>query len=158
MAYFDQITGLANRRNFERELDQYFRQHQWGRIIYIDIDAFKNINEDYGYLVGDQVLIGLAERLKNVFKDAFVARVAGDEFAVVIGGVVEEEQLAATLEAFNNNCCQIAVGDVALDYKVNMVQCKFPNDGKNTDEIFSELLNRMKQAKNSKTTQITTYA
>ena len=153
MAYFDQITGLANRRNFERELDQYFRQHQWGRIIYIDIDAFKNINEEHGYITGDQVLIGLAERLKLVFKDAFIARVAGDEFAVIIGGVVDEEQLNTTLESFNNNCCQINMDDVALEYRINMVQCKFPNDGKSTEEIFTELLNRMKDAKKSKISQ-----
>ncbi len=147
MAYFDQITELANRRNFERELDKYFNQHQWGRIIYIDIDAFKNINEDNGYMVGDQVLKDLANRLKQTFKDAFIARVAGDEFAVVLGGAVDEEHLSLILSDLNNNSCQIQLGDVALDYRINVVQCKFPNEGKNTDEIFSTLLNRMKLAK-----------
>lgn len=149
MAYFDQITELANRRNFERELDRYFEQHQWGRIIYIDIDAFKNINEDNGYVVGDQVLKDLANRLKQAFKDSFIARVAGDEFAVVLGGAVDEEHLSLILSELNNNCCQIQLSDVVLEYRINAVQCKFPNEGKNTDEIFATLLNRMKLAKMS---------
>jgi diguanylate cyclase (GGDEF)-like protein len=147
MAYFDQTTDLANRRNFERELDYYFEQHQWGRIIYIDINAFKNINEEYGYIVGDQVLRDLSEKLRTVFKDAFIARVAGDEFAVVLEGMTDEDVLTQTLEQLNNNCCQINVGDVALEYKINIVQCRFPNEGKNTEEVFAVLLNKMKVAK-----------
>ncbi len=74
MAYFDQITGLANRRNFERELDRYFSNHLWGRVIYMDIVDFKKTNEMYGYLQGDQVLKDLSNRLKKTFEGSFIAR------------------------------------------------------------------------------------
>lgn len=149
MAFFDQVTELANRRNFEREMDRYFENHQWGRIIYIDIATFKDINETYGYLVGDEVLKDLAQRLKATFKEAFVARVAGDEFAVVLEGLVNEDQLDQTLEALRKgSCCILRANDLAVDYRLNMVQCKFPNEGKNTEEIFASLLNKMKAEKN----------
>lgn len=147
MAYFDQITGLANRRNFERELDRYFSNHLWGRVIYMDIVDFKKTNELYGYLQGDQVLRDLAGRLKQTFDGAFIARISGDEFAVVLGGEVDEEAVEEQLSQFIANCCEIEALEHSLHYHVVTVQCKFPNEGKNTEELFASIMTKMHEKK-----------
>lgn len=147
MAYFDQITGLANRRNFERELDRYFNNHLWGRVIYMDIVDFKKTNEMYGYLQGDQVLKDLSNRLKRTFKGAFIARISGDEFAVVLGGEIDEQVVEEQLNQFVANCCEIESMEHGIHYHVETVQCKFPNEGKNTEELFTSIMTKMHEKK-----------
>ncbi len=147
MAYFDQITGLANRQNFERELNRYFENHLWGRVIYMDIVDFKKTNETYGYLQGDQVLKDLSARLKRTFEGAFIARISGDEFAVVLGGDIDEQVVEQQLAQFVANCCEIESLDHSIHYHVVTVQCKFPNEGKSSEEVFATIMTKMHEKK-----------
>ncbi len=81
-AYTDPLTGLSNRLTFESKItsgEMYERQIA----VYFDLDNFKTINENHGYLIGDEILKVVAERLKKAAGlDATVARLGGDEFAI----------------------------------------------------------------------------
>jgi diguanylate cyclase (GGDEF)-like protein len=92
LATTDGLTGLANHRMFQEELDRQLavanRFGQGLSLILCDVDKFKNVNDTYGHPVGDLVLKGLAEVLRrNVVRDTDLpARYGGEEFTVVCGG------------------------------------------------------------------------
>lgn len=88
-AYFDPLTGLANRIQLESAVNQAIafshRNQQLFAVLFIDLDHFKKINDTLGHDNGDQVLKMAADRLKSgVRRNDIVARLGGDEFVVVI--------------------------------------------------------------------------
>lgn len=92
MAITDPLTGLFNRRHFfaiaEREHERYLRTHQPFAILLFDVDHFKNVNDTYGHLAGDQVLQKLAERCHEILRPYDVmARYGGEEFIVLFPGM-----------------------------------------------------------------------
>lgn len=96
----DALTGLPNRRAFEKTLKRVtaaaLRSGASVGLMLIDLDHFKHVNDTLGHLAGDHLLRVLANRLKACVTDTcFVARLGGDEFAVVIEGIREEKELLA---------------------------------------------------------------
>lgn len=86
----DPLTGLYNRRYFfeaaERELNRARRAASRAGLIWIDIDRFKAINDDYGHAVGDRALVFLADILNSEFRaEDLVARLGGEEFVILTG-------------------------------------------------------------------------
>ncbi|MBR9904043.1 MAG: EAL domain-containing protein, partial [Gammaproteobacteria bacterium] len=92
LAFYDTLTGLANRRLFMDRigtaLKELQRHQRCGALLFIDIDNFKQINDTLGHYAGDQVLQSVARRLGQMLRDTdTLARLGSDEFAVLIEGV-----------------------------------------------------------------------
>jgi len=88
-AYRDFLTGLHNRRHFFEQgakLHQQASQHGGAVAAMLDVDHFKKVNDTYGHDAGDIVLIELARLLSRHFGQYLLARLGGEEFAVIIGG------------------------------------------------------------------------
>lgn len=88
MAYRDSLTGLANRAALLESLDRHLRRAcpfpPAGGLLYLDLDGFKLINDALGHDAGDEVLIQVAQRLKNAVRESdLVARQGGDEFIIL---------------------------------------------------------------------------
>ncbi|GIE33761.1 hypothetical protein Ait01nite_068060 [Actinoplanes italicus] len=82
----DSLTGLANRRFFERRLSASLVAGQPFAVVLIDLDDFKGVNDTLGHHVGDALLIAVGDRmLSSVGDDDMVARLGGDEFALILG-------------------------------------------------------------------------
>ena len=92
-ALHDPLTGLANRTMFQERLDQAFRVSGRGvAVIWIDLDHFKEVNDIFGHEVGDEMLVAVADRLRDVVRETDdIARMGGDEFAIVLPNVIESE-------------------------------------------------------------------
>lgn len=86
LALVDSLTGLPNRRALRDELLALSRQDTWeGALLFIDVDNFKDINDTYGHLKGDELLVRVARRLTTQLRQpAYLARVGGDEFVAVL--------------------------------------------------------------------------
>lgn len=83
LAFTDPLTGVGNRRSL---LTQLTRDGE-GWLITVDLDGFKQINDQYGHEAGDEVLVGFVERVKaQLPQGAHLARIGGDEFAVLFNG------------------------------------------------------------------------
>ena len=87
----DPLTGLANRRQFraavDREIDRVARSGESALLLMLDIDRFKNVNDSYGHVAGDQVLQAVARTLTACVRPMDVlARYGGEEFAIVLPG------------------------------------------------------------------------
>ena len=102
-ALFDPLTGLANRALFHEQLEHAVSirtENEPGTaVVFIDLDEFKQINDQYGHSVGDEVLAILGARLKTVIRAGdSVARLGGDEFAVLLTSVREPAEAAIVAE------------------------------------------------------------
>jgi len=114
LAHTDTLTKLPNRRHFEKSLEgvstQASQPHRYKALLYLDIDYFKQINDQYGHSTGDAVLVEFAKRLRSAVRGSdLVARLAGDEFTVLLNDVrgvfdvevVAEKILECVREPFN---------------------------------------------------------
>ncbi len=106
MADHDPLTGLLNRRSFERELDKHIarveRYGPEGAALVLDIDRFKHINDTLGHNIGDELIVKVAQTLRARLRDSDVlARLGGDEFAVLLprGGADEASHVAEAILA-----------------------------------------------------------
>ncbi|GAP38761.1 EAL domain-containing protein [Piscinibacter sakaiensis] len=99
MATTDMLTGLANRAAFYRSTEQCLLASGSAGLVMIDLDGFKDINDTLGHPTGDEVLKVVATRLQRLAgPQAQVARIGGDEFAVLLPGVTELRDAEATAE------------------------------------------------------------
>ncbi|MBQ4836161.1 MULTISPECIES: EAL domain-containing protein [Pseudoalteromonas] len=92
LAYFDTLTGLANRTFFRMQLRKSMalasRGHYAFALFYFDLDEFKRINDTLGHDAGDRLLVEVADRLKQRLRaEDTIARLGGDEFAVLLSGI-----------------------------------------------------------------------
>ncbi len=89
LSYYDELTGLANRRLFQEKFEQLIalshRNKQSMALLFLDLDHFKKINDNLGHAAGDEVLKETAKRLKAHLRDSDVsARMGGDEFTLIL--------------------------------------------------------------------------
>lgn len=101
LAFFDPLTQLPNRRLLHDRLEHAIatsqRQHNLGALLFIDLDDFKTLNDNRGHHIGDLLLIAVADRLKQAVRNQdTVARLGGDEFLVVLEGLDQERDTAAS--------------------------------------------------------------
>lgn len=111
LAEHDALTGLRNRRRFERDVaEQVGRARRYGELaslLMVDLNGFKAVNDTYGHRIGDRVLKTIAAALRARLRDTdVVARVGGDEFAILMPYASAEQGkiLAEDLRELVNNC------------------------------------------------------
>jgi len=97
LVLLDSLTGLPNRRYFDQKLAEAMARHiRTGHLMalmFLDVDYFKSINDTYGHGAGDAVLIEFAKRLKMVVRSTdFAARLAGDEFVILLEDLSESRE------------------------------------------------------------------
>jgi diguanylate cyclase (GGDEF)-like protein/PAS domain S-box-containing protein len=149
MALHDVLTGLPNRANFTNHLSATVGRCKPFAVLFIDIDGFKPINDNFGHDIGDMVLIEIAQRLRTaVAEEGFIARLGGDEFVVIlfnagaqqavekIGGAILRE-IGAAMNCGGNNCNVGASIGAAI----------YPKNGLNEEVILNAADNAMYQAK-----------
>ncbi len=103
LAHFDTLTGLPNRSLFFDRLGQAInlarRTNEHVALFFLDLDHFKPVNDSHGHAVGDGLLKAVAERLKNSVRESdTVARIAGDEFTVILPRIESRERTALVAE------------------------------------------------------------
>ncbi|MCV2403418.1 EAL domain-containing protein [Marinomonas sp. C2222] len=99
LAYYDQLTGLANRTTLENELKKVTeckkQSESYSGLVFIDLDRFKLLNDSYGHFMGDILLKTIATRLTSMqLKGATITRFGGDEFAILLPFIHSDHQEA----------------------------------------------------------------
>lgn len=104
LAYHDPLTSLSNRRALAERMLADHRDGVASTLLLIDLDRFKSVNDTFGHAVGDALLIAVADRLRHLGDDAFLARHGGDELAMlmradVASGEERARRIVAGIEA-----------------------------------------------------------
>lgn len=102
-ALFDPLTGCYSRQGMDNIVEEEKTQQRHGvvGVLYVDLDGFKRINDEYGHAAGDKILCEAADAMRKVCrKQDVIIRRGGDEFIVVLcrGSSVEEDDLGAVAE------------------------------------------------------------
>lgn len=150
----DDLTLLPNRNYFYQALCEVFDHTETQKnaaLIFIDNDNFKAINDSYGHLVGDAVLREMAKRLQeNTRQSDFVARLSGDEFAIILKSIQELDNLIMIAENLIK-CCE-----APLIYNDQVVYFSFSlgiaiaNESQSPEELISRADQAMYKAKKLK--------
>ncbi|WP_373187048.1 diguanylate cyclase domain-containing protein [Halopseudomonas sp.] len=138
MALTDSLTGLANRAAFER----FLHRHDPARplaLLFLDLDGFKQVNDEMGHAAGDELLMVIAQRLQSkVREDDLLVRLGGDEFVIVLSpGTGDVQRIARQLAARTLRAVSVPV---KLDAGQAQVDCSiggafWPEDGATTAEV-----------------------
>ena len=95
LAYHDELTNLPNRRNLEKAMTAQFIKDEEFSLIYLDFDRFKRINDTFGHSFGDKILVQIGRKLSEVVpENCLIARIGGDEFAILVTGGNKPEWVA----------------------------------------------------------------
>jgi len=135
LAHHDPLTGLDNRLSLNLRLDQLLAQtrraHGTAALMFLDLDHFKKINDTHGHATGDQLLVAVADRLRELLREVdTIARLGGDEFIVVTAGNVtpaDAGQIAQRIVASLAEPFQLAGKTIHTATSVGVAM--FPPDG-----------------------------
>lgn len=162
LAYYDALTGLANRTLFLERVAQYMRSAASGghqlAVFLVDLERFKNLNDSLGYQVGDELLRQVAQWLmRNAAGDAsLLARVGADHFAVVMPVVHADGNVVGLLEkwidAFLKQPFRLNEGIFRVALKVGAAL--FPDDGTEAETLYMHAEAALKKAKASGVRQL----
>ena len=158
LANYDHLTGLPNRSLFYDRLSQAINLAQRNRhelaLLYLDLDRFKSVNDTRGHDAGDAVLKTVADRIQlQVRESDTVARIGGDEFAVILPKIASPQDAAIVagkiIEAL---CANFPAGDPEkgnIEIGASIGIAVFPGDGADLDILFKAADSAMYKAKQS---------
>ncbi len=137
LAAEDPLTGLKNRRAFMEDVDALWGAKTPFSVVFIDLDRFKPLNDEYGHAVGDSVLKAVADRLMKSDSIATVARFGGDEFALL----VEEQPSDRHLDQLVKDLYRACVSEIDIEIAKVSVGASFGYAHAFTDAVsVSDLL------------------
>lgn len=140
LAYYDTLTGVPNRTLFYLLADRFLKtagkRHELLGFLFVDVDRFKSINDTHGHLAGDQVLVKVAEILKNAaMRNAIIARYGGDEFLVLLPHIHHPGEVLELARALRQHGKTILLDGKTVTISLSVGASIFPCDGKNIDEL-----------------------
>ena len=140
ISYTDQLTEIPNRIACTERVSRLIKSGERFTVVSVDINNFKGINASLGFDTGNKVLIAIAERLKKsaAGHDGFIARMNGDEFAIVIHGCQTDAETLGIIREYDTAIAQpLTVDSCDIFITASFGYCVFPDDAKTSDDLFS---------------------
>jgi diguanylate cyclase (GGDEF)-like protein len=139
-ARHDPLTELANRAHFEATINEKLRacEHSGGHftVLFVDIDDFKPVNDLYGHAVGDELLRAFATRLRaGVREGDAVARIGGDEFALLVDGHSPQELQPIALQLVDRLSRPYAIRNLTIEVSASIGAAGYPEDGRSVEAL-----------------------
>jgi diguanylate cyclase len=143
-AYHDELTGLPNRSflldRLKQAMVQSVRQHTQVALLFIDLDRFKNVNDRFGHLVGDQLLQHVAKRLAYcVRRGDTVCRYGGDEFVIILTDINAQESAAKLTEKILTRLsASYALCDHIVEITASVGIAVYQAEGQNSHDLINK--------------------
>lgn len=138
-AYHDLLTGLPNRLSMNEKLTRLFQKdhNSKGAFLFIDSDNFKLINDALGHTFGDQVIIGISERLSEIVEgDSLLFRLGGDEFVLYLRNILEAEDVKVFADKLLDRLkTPFELNGSTIHTSVSIGIALYPEDGRSVDEL-----------------------
>jgi diguanylate cyclase (GGDEF)-like protein/PAS domain S-box-containing protein len=141
LAHHDALTGLENRFALNVRLEQQLasaRRHgQPTAVLFIDLDHFKKINDSLGHAAGDKLLVGAAERMKDLLREVdTLARLGGDEFIIVLAGPLTPDSVTSVAVRVVESLSQpYQLNGSTAHSGCSVGVALFPNDGEDAETL-----------------------
>ena len=147
LAVTDSLTGLKTHAFYKEHLIKMIADNDSFCVIFIDVDDFKQINDTYGHVVGDKVLINISKKMKDANADV-TARYGGEEFALIKKGLTVKQgvELAEKIRKNVENL-NIAIRRRKLKVTVSAGVAVYPESGRSAESIMSKVDHAMYSAK-----------
>jgi diguanylate cyclase (GGDEF)-like protein/PAS domain S-box-containing protein len=152
-ANYDDLTGLANRALFKARLQRAIAAAEQTSkqlaVVFIDLDRFKYINDSLGHRVGDQLLVSMAQRLRDCVRDTdTAARMGGDEFVLLLDGRIGPDEVRVTAERMLKVIAEPWLNELA-EYQVtsSIGVAMYPRDGTDAESLLKNADAAMYRAK-----------
>lgn len=153
IAFHDSLTGLPNRTSLnlflEAEMEKAHCGESRGVVLFIDIDDLKSVNDNFGHSLGDSVITKASKHICDAVGDnAFVSRIGGDEFIVVLPGIDSREQAVGIADRTIKELCQeyeVSVERLHMSASVGVVV--YPEDGDTAEDVLMKADSAMYAAK-----------
>lgn len=154
LARTDALTKIANRHAIIQNLDRLFEDRSSSSgyaLMFLDLDGFKSVNDTYGHLMGDNLLVAIAEKIKNkVRKNDIVARLGGDEFLILLSDIESIESVKSVgIKLVEEIAKPIEIDGVSLRVTVSIGIAMFDENVKDTNELIKNADEAMYFAKRS---------
>jgi diguanylate cyclase (GGDEF)-like protein/PAS domain S-box-containing protein len=153
IAKHDVLTNLPNRSTLEENFYQLAalsaRNHHQLAILFLDLDRFKWINDSLGHPVGDQLLIGVSERLKALLRNSdFLCRLGGDEFVILLPDLKSAREASRVASKLLDSLSKpFFIGQHELNTSFSIGIGIYPNDGQDFNMLLKHADNAMYHAK-----------
>lgn len=143
LAHYDSLTGLANRALIIEQLNLLInhckREQTKLAVLFLDLDNFKPINDEFGHKAGDELLVATADKLRYILRDSdVVGRLGGDEFIVLLessDGAINAEEVA---EKIKDTVSQpVTINGISMQVAVSIGIAIYPDDGDSADSLMS---------------------
>lgn len=164
MAHHDVLTGLPNRALFTDRLtnliNQYPRYKKKSGLMFIDIDGFKAVNDNFGHDIGDELLVTLADLLGHcIRKSDTLARVGGDEFVIILEKITSLENITRMAEKILKLFeAPLMIEGKSCNVGASIGIAIHPDDSDNADDLVKKADTAMYQAKTSGKGQYCIYS
>ncbi|SAL50115.1 response regulator receiver modulated diguanylate cyclase/phosphodiesterase [Caballeronia sordidicola] len=149
LAHIDSLTGLANRTMFRSRVEQTLSDQSAACVMMVDLDGFKDVNDSLGHSAGDAVLVTVARRLESSVRALdTLARMGGDEFSILIPGLVSASRAAEIADTVIESLSRILTVDgqaINIGASVGIAMC--PEHGSSVRELLSSADLALYQAK-----------
>lgn len=155
IAHYDPLTGVPNRRLLaDRMVQAIARTSRSGTslaVCYLDLDGFKQVNDQYGHQAGDQLLLGVAEHLKRILRaDDTLARLGGDEFVLLLADIASPEECSVILErVLAATGSAVVIEGHAISTSASIGVSLYPQDHVDADTLLRHADQAMYLAKNA---------
>ena len=154
LAFHDTLTGLPNRHLFHDHLRQAIafaaRNNQLLAVMFIDLDSFKSVNDEYGHAIGDQLLQGVAKRLRACCcrSGDTIARYGGDEFLIILSDLQNSENASVVAgHVLEELARSFVLSEHAVQSSVSIGITLYPQDGQDGETLVRNADLAMYQAK-----------
>ncbi len=152
LAHYDLLTGLPNRALLNDRMDYSIgrarRNNEQFALMFLDLDRFKNVNDSLGHLIGDELLIQLANRLRSALRDEdTVSRLGGDEFILLLPGTDADGAARVAAKLLEITAPPYSIGAHELTCTSSIGIALYPDDGDSFETLSMSADTAMYRAK-----------
>lgn len=162
MAFYDPLTNLANRNYFHEEMQktikEALRTNTKFVLMFIDLDGFKIVNDNYGHIIGDKLLRNIGSVLKKSVRESdFIARIGGDEFVIIFKNIDDMYISNIAAKIIKNVSVPMDIDSYCIKIGCSIGISIFPQSGTSANELINNADNAMYQSKKAGKNRFTFY-